>query len=97
MYTIWHSNIAEIEWDDRKNHANFSKHQIWFEEAATVIEHPLSRDFVDPDHSERTLCVGYSQQQRILFVVYIEMENAYRIISARKATLRERRAYEEGI
>jgi uncharacterized DUF497 family protein len=86
-----------MEWDDRKNQANFAKHGVWFEEASTVIEHPLSRDFFDPDNSERTLCLGYSRQQRILFVVYLEKKTTYRIISARKATSQERQDYEEGI
>ena len=87
----------DFEWDDRKNEANFKKHGVWFEEASTVITHPLSRDFVDPDNADRTISIGYSHKMRLLFVVYIEKTTAYRIISARPATSNERKDYEEGI
>lgn len=87
----------DIEWDDKKNLANFKKHGVWFEEAATVIQHSLSRDFVDPDHHERTLCIGRSHKLRLLFVVYVEKKASYRMISAREATNQERTDYEESI
>ena len=87
----------EFEWDDRKNEANFKKHGVWFEEAATVVTHPLSKDFDDPDHAERTISIGSSHKMRTLFVVYIENVTSCRIISARLATPKERKDYEEGI
>lgn len=87
----------DIEWDDKKNSANFKKHGVWFEEAATVIQRSLSRDFVDPDHQERTICIGHSHKLRLLFVVYVEKKSSYRIISAREATNQERVDYEERI
>jgi len=31
-----------ITWEDRKNETNFKKHGVWFEEAQTVVTHPLT-------------------------------------------------------
>ena len=60
---------------------------------------PLFIDFYDPDHSEdeeRYLIVGKSNQGNLLIVSYTERESSIRIISARKVTKAERKAYEEG-
>lgn len=88
-----------IEWDDRKNEANFKKHGIWFEEAQTVILSPLSLMNVN-DHAsgDRMEYMGYSSQSRLLYVVTVEKEDKkIRIVSARKATANERKKYEEGV
>jgi uncharacterized DUF497 family protein len=47
-------------------------------------------------HEDRLLILGTSTRARLLFVVYIEREadDVVRIISARKATSHERKAYE---
>ena len=51
----------------------------------------------DPRHPERLILIGASQRQRLVFTVYVERDAAVvRIISARRATARERRKYEEG-
>jgi uncharacterized DUF497 family protein len=52
----------------------------------------------DPDHSEaeeREITIGRSAQQRVLFVAHAAREGRVRIVSARRATRRERRQYEE--
>ena len=83
----------------RRNYGNIEKHQISFDEAATVL---LSRSAVvfedsHPDE-ERFIAVGYSSHVRILAVVYCyRFEDEIRIISARRATRKEREQYEEGI
>ena len=41
-----------FEWDARKAAANFSKHGVAFEDAATVFLDPLATTFPDPDHSK---------------------------------------------
>ena len=41
-----------FEWDARKAAANFTKHAIAFEDAATVFLDPLATTFPDPDHSK---------------------------------------------
>lgn len=51
-------------------------------------------------HSEdedREITIGYSARQRLLFVSHCRRGDRHRIISARKATRRERQQHEEGI
>jgi len=86
-------------WDENKAVANLSKHGISFDEAKTVFDDPLYIDFYDPDHSyneQRYIFIGQSQQNHLLIVSYTEQENAIRLISAREATRKERKTYEEG-
>ena len=88
------------EWDPAKAAANGKKHRVSFEEAASVFLDALALTFWDPDHSaeeDREVTIGRSAQQRILFVAHAAREDRIRIISARQATSRERRQYEEGI
>jgi uncharacterized DUF497 family protein len=68
-------------------------------EAATVFGDPLSLTVEDPVHSmqeDRLLTLGLSVDGRIVVVVHTERGDAIRIISARRATARERTMYEEG-
>ena len=88
----------EYDWDKNKAVANLSKHGVSFEEAKTVFEDPLYVDFYDPDHSfgeHRFILLGESVQGRLLFVSYMERNNGIRLISAREATLSERKVYEQ--
>ena len=87
-----------IEWDVGKARTNLRKHRVSFEEAATVFGDPMSVTIQDPDHSLgeiRFVDLGLSRSNRLLVVVYAERENRIRIISARQASRRERRSYEE--
>ena len=88
-----------FDWDENKAKKNLSKHQVSFDEAKTVFKDPLYIDFYDRDHSEdeeRYLIVGESSQENLLIVSDTETENSIRIISVRKVTKAERKAYEEG-
>ena len=88
-----------FEWDDRKAEANVQKHRVSFEEASTVFADPLALTIFDPLHSEgedRYVTLGRSQRQRLLVVVFTDRDDRIRIISARVATRRERKDYEEG-
>ncbi len=88
----------EYDWDKNKAVANLSKHDVSFEEAKTVFDDPFYVDFYDPDHSfgeHRFILLGKSAQGRLLFVSYMERNNGIRLISAREATLSERKAYEQ--
>jgi len=88
-----------FEWDDGKAQANISKHAVSFEEASSVFADPLSLTIFDPVHSEeeeRYVTLGQSQRNRLLVVVLTDRDDRIRIISARVATRRERRDYEEG-
>lgn len=89
---------AQFEWDAAKATSNVRKHRVDFEEAATVFGDPLARIFDDPDHSEaehRELLIGRSDRNRVLVVSFTERAPWIRIISARRATKRERHGYEE--
>lgn len=87
-----------VEWDPEKARANLKKHRVSFEEASTVFGDPMSVTIRDPDHSVREmrwLDVGLSHSGRLLVVAYTELGNRIRIISARSATRREKKSYEE--
>ena len=87
-----------FEWDERKAEQNLRKHRVSFEEAKTVFGDFFSITISDPRHSDsesRYVDIGYSSQGQLLVVVYTEREPNIRIISCRRATQRERRAYEE--
>ena len=88
-----------FRWDALNDAANLKKHGIDFHEAATVLNDRLSTTFPDEEHSSfepRFVTVGMSSRGRILVVVHTQDENMIRIISARRATSRERWFYEEG-
>ena len=87
------------EWDPEKAKANLRTHRLSFEEAATVFLDPLAVTYPDPDHSEeekREITIGQSGRRRVVFVSHIQRGDRIRIISARKATRRERKQHEEG-
>lgn len=86
-----------FEWDGRKAAANLRKHRVAFDEAVTVFYDPLAATFGDPDHSQeesRLITVGYSSRGRLLVVCHVERGPATRLISARRATARERARHE---
>jgi uncharacterized DUF497 family protein len=88
-----------FEWDAGKAAGNLAKHGISFSEASTVFADPLSRTIPDPLHSHdegRFIIVGESSAGRTLVVAHTHRGGAIRIISARKATPRERKDYERG-
>ena len=88
----------ELDWDADKARANASKHQVTFEEAATVFRDPLELTIPDPDHSigeDRYVSVGTSAAGRLLVVGYTERGSKIRVIFARRATMREQHDYEE--
>lgn len=87
----------EFEWDAGKAADNLKKHGVGFPEATTVFGDPLEMTMADPDHSEgeaRYLSVGLSTEKRLLVVAYTERDGKTRIVHARVAGPKERRAYE---
>jgi len=95
-------NKLIFEWDDTKNKTNIQKHGVSFEEAQTVFFDDNAIEFDDPDHSceeERYLLLGFNQTLKVLVVChcYRDDESIIRIISARKATKKEQKAYFRGI
>ena len=89
-----------FEWDPRKAEANAAKHGVSFEDAVTVFLDPEALDGPDLQHSSaesRFLRLGRSRSGRVLMVAYTCRRSgdaeAIRIISARRASRRERAAY----
>ena len=88
----------KVEWDQRKANLNIQKHGVDFEEAATVFSNPLALIFDDEWHShteEREIIMGHSANRRLLAISFTMRRDAVRIISARLATAKEQRDYEE--
>lgn len=92
--------MAELrfEWDERKALQNRRKHGVSFEEAETVFSDDYGLLIDDPDHSgeeDRFLLLGLSASLRTLVVAhcYQQADGVIRIISARKATRKERDRY----
>lgn len=86
-----------FEWDEHKARSNLRKHGVGFEEAQTVFMDPLAITIPDPDHSrheDRFVEIGMSNNRRLLVVAYTERGQYIRIITARQATLAERKRYE---
>ena len=89
-----------FEWSAAKARANLQKHGVPFDEAARVFLDPLALTFPDPHHSggeEREITIGHTAGDQVVFVSHCRRGDRIRIISARRATRRERRQYEEGI
>jgi uncharacterized DUF497 family protein len=89
----------EFEWDPKKATANVQKHDVTFQEAATVFGDPLAITFEDPDHStdeNRYITFGLSLQKRLIIVSHTERGGRTRIISARLMDRKERKIYEKG-
>ena len=87
-----------FEWDPNKARGNLEIHGVSFDEASTAFKDNLSLTIHDPLHSDeedRFILIGNSYKNRLLVIVHLERENKIRIISARKATKKERKQYEE--
>lgn len=88
----------EFEWDAKKSTKNFRKHEVSFQEAATIFGDPLAITFDDPDHSldeTRHISFGLSMNNRLLVVSHTQRDEKIRIISARLMSRKERKIYEE--
>lgn len=82
-------------WDPRKAKSNLAKHHVSFEEAVTAFDDKLGAFYPDSLYASRFILIGYSERQRLLYVVYAEvLPEEIRIISARKATKHEKARYE---
>ena len=86
---------GDFEWDDAKAAANEKKHGVAFVEAATVFDDVDLLVNVDPVDPLRFVAVGFSNVARVLVVVHATRRERTRLISARRATLREERFYAE--
>jgi len=92
--------VVRYQWDREKERVNLAKHDVNFQEAQAALEDPGHITRLDVDHSDvedRFLTVGVGFRARLIAVVTAEPpQGSIRIISARRATKRERNAYETG-
>ena len=88
-----------IIWDPAKVEANLRKHGIRFSDAEGVLFDPnaLTEEDENVEGEQRFVSIGLDPLGRVLVVVYTFRGEDIRLISARRATRRERRAYEAGI
>jgi uncharacterized protein len=90
-----------VDWDPQKAQTNQLKHGVSFEEATTAFLDPDGLDGEDLGHSLgelRRLRLAKSSTGRVLVIVYTERRRGHeeitRIISARRASRKERKNYE---
>jgi len=90
--------VDEIEWHGHKARSSQSKHAVSFDEARSALRDPDRVTRVDHEHSEwedRYITVGLSLRFRLITVVTSETAwGSIRIITAWRATKRERHGYE---
>jgi hypothetical protein len=86
-----------VEWDPAKARSNLRKHRVRFADAVSALEDEHAISVRDESASEeRWITVGIDCLARVLVVVYTWRVDEVRLISARPATPRESRQYEEG-
>lgn len=97
MYTVCTYNISiSYEWDLNKAITNIEKHGIDFADAVTAFDDLNAVTIDDPDYDEqRFITIAMDAFGRILAVAYTWRGDIIRLISARKATKRERKQYED--
>lgn len=89
---------SRFVWDVHKAQSNRLKHGVTFDEATTAFDDPRSITVPDRAHSvdeERCLLVGRSADGRVIVVAHTDRGETIRIISARRASWRERLNYEQ--
>jgi len=88
-----------VVWDPRKANRNWLKHGVRFSDAEGVLFDPLAVTCEDDSSPSelRYVTVGLDHLGRVLVVIHASGEGGVRIISARRATRRERTQYEEGV
>ena len=93
---MYYNCCVRFSWDSKKARANLEKHGVSFEEAQTAFDDSLGAYYPDTLHAARFILIGYSGAHRLLYVVHAEVAaDRIRIISARKATKHEKKAYQD--
>ena len=97
---VYERNV-EFTWDQRKNRANQRKHHVCFETAVLVFDDPFHISVQDREveGEARWQTIGMVNDVLVLLVAHTvdEESEEIRILSARKATRRERDIYAQGI
>ena|SRR3989338_6978155 len=89
---------VNFEWDEGNLVKNYTKHGVSCEEAESVFQDSFRLDYADPLHSHsenRFITVGRSNRPRVLLLAWTLRRTNVRVISARPASRKERKIYEE--
>ena len=88
-----------VVWDPSKAGANLLKHGVRFSDAEGVLFDTLAltREDVTSAGERRFVSIGADHTGRVVVVVYAQRRDSCRLISARRATRKERFRYEEGV
>jgi uncharacterized DUF497 family protein len=92
-------SFMKATWDSAKAESNFRKHKIRFSDAEAALFDPMALTIEDKsaESEQRFVSVGSDALNRVVVVVYTYRGADIRLISARRATRKERKTYEEGI
>jgi len=88
-----------VTWDPRKAKSNYEKHGVRFSDAESVLwdPHGMTIENGGAKGEQRLVTIGSDSVGSVLVVVFTFENDLIRLLSARKATRRERKTYEEGI
>lgn len=88
-------HTIKFEWDSDKAQSNLTKHGVDFADAVGVFEDEMALTIEEQKalDEKRFVTVGFDFHGRVLTVVYTYRDNIIRLISARKATKKERETY----
>jgi len=97
-----YNNIMKFEWDKNKEKINIQKHGVTFEQASYVFADKFALNRFDNEHSEdedRWALLGKSLNETLLLIIHTfrndDGTEFVRIISARKATKKEKQTYQK--
>jgi len=95
VYTV----AMRLEFDPLKAATNLRKHGVQLADAEGVFNDPLAVHIEDPDaeHEQRFVAIGVGNTGAALVVVYTYGADAVRVISARRASRKERNEYESTV
>jgi uncharacterized protein len=84
-----------FEWNKSKAKDNYAKHGVSFELATRVFKDPFGLEFFDDrqDYGEERFVIVGMVDGHVLYVAYTERKDVIRIVSARRATKHEQKAY----
>ncbi len=94
-----YSTDVRVVWDSAKAKANFLKHRIRFSDAAGVLFDPMALTHEDErnEGERRFVSIGIDHLTRVVVVVFASRGDSIRLISARRASKRERYEYAQRV
>lgn len=82
-------------WDENKRKANLDKHHLDFADAPRIFAAPLLTTFDDREDYGEDRWVGIGMLDgRVVSIVFCELGDTIRVITLRKASVREAGRYE---